>query len=193
MFTTAPPQRVSDGRNAWVTSSVPYRFTARWRSNAKRSLRSLGTDTPALLIKMSRDSTLSTAPPDLRRVRDVQHQGRDALVRDHHGLTGGGVHPLRAAPSAPPLRAPSRDRDWPQSPALSCLRSSKASLRLPCCRLRFASRQTAHGAQTHRSGIAQRRHDDERGQRSPPSARSGAMPESDETRDLSNAGLDPAR
>ena len=51
---------------------------------------------PALLMRMSSDSTLVDGGLDLRRVGHVQGQGRHACVRMGQGLTRAGVHPARA-------------------------------------------------------------------------------------------------
>src|SRR5216684_1749715 len=61
-LTIAPRERVSSGRKAWVTPYVPKRLTSRCRSSAARSLKSSYSAKPALLMRISRDPTLSTAP-----------------------------------------------------------------------------------------------------------------------------------
>src|ERR1700694_4053621 len=62
MLTMAPRERVSNGRKAWVTPCVPKRLMARSRSSAVRSLRSSEIESPALLMRISRDSTFLRAP-----------------------------------------------------------------------------------------------------------------------------------
>ena len=75
-------------------------------------------------MRMSRDSTVSTAALNLLCVGDVQGERRDALVGVGQRLACPGVHALRASPQGFLDQRLARCRGWPRSPALLCRRCS---------------------------------------------------------------------
>ena len=98
LLTIAPCERVSSGRNAWVTPCVPKRLTARCCSSDGAIAQVVVEGDAGVVDENVEGLDRSTARLDLRRVGHVQDQGRDPLVMVGKRPAGAGVHPACASP-----------------------------------------------------------------------------------------------